>query len=495
MDLNSICKFELRKSRAGVPLQGLSRQQGSSLFFFAIFVLPLLAFLISLGLDIALYLADQHKTQIVIDEAARYGYHFLPYQEEARAAVNSYLQRFTSTRSGLSVEIGRDSISVKARRSNTFTFAQLLSRLVGEEIDVALPFAVSSVVRGTPIDAFIAVDSSSYLAPDVRFGPAWGGIGEWPAASLFENRLEVSLDDKKMDPRLLTQQCFNPAFSAIKQAAIYTYDYLTSFGLNAVGLGFYPGSGVVMDLARPVTPVLLDSSVVDQVQFPLYQHPLSSSEYCAAAAENETVFPQYRFPQRSNRLPSVQANEKGRPVYLIDPSSWRLNDDYLQFLRVQEVVWARAAHQDQRGDFAALLGEIWSQLAGANYLEQRGTLAADTRRLGIIISGDLPWAADYRFSTEQGEGLIGAAISKLARDAADLKSNLTLWFLVVRHSGYPGLDCENELAHFRSFVAQEEVIGIEGSLRFEVFGCVDPPQLLSVVADLIMKERVSLVAR
>lgn len=475
-------------------LSRLSRQHGSSFFFFAVFVLPLLAFLISLGLDVSFYLADQHKTQVIIDEAARYGYHFLPYQQEAQTAVNNYLRRFPSTRSGVTVEVGRDSIAIRVRRSTTFTFAQMLGHLVGEKIDVALPFGVNSVVRSTPIDAIIAVDSSRYLAPDVRFGTAWGGAQEWPAASFFENELALSFEGDTIDPHLLTQQCFNPAFSAIKRAAIFAYDYLSSFSLNAVGLGFFPGSGVSVDLARPVSPALLRGSNVDRFEFPLYQHPLSASEYCAAAAENEINFPQYQFPVRSAGLPVTEPGPEIKPAYIIDRSSWRLNSEYLPFLRAQEVVWSRAIHQDQRGDFAELLGEIWSQLAGAAYLEQRGTMAVSTRKLGIIIAGDLPWAGGYRFSTERGQGLIDAAISRLGQSASDLKTNLTLWLLVLRQPGNSGLDCNDELGHFRSFVENRELPGAEGPLSFEVYGCIEPDQLLATLADLMIKQRVSLVA-
>jgi len=154
-----------------------SGQSGSAMFFVAAFVLPLLAFLISLALDITVYFTDQSKTQIVLDEAALYSYHFLPYQQEARSAAESYLHRFGGISEGLVVDVGRDAIALTVRRNNSFSFAQLLSGLLGHDIDLALPLSVQSVVRGRPVDAFIAVDTSRYLSPDVYLGVVVFAVG------------------------------------------------------------------------------------------------------------------------------------------------------------------------------------------------------------------------------------------------------------------------------------------------------------------------------
>lgn len=472
-----------------------SGQSGSAMFFVAAFVLPLLAFLISLALDITVYFADQRKTQIVLDEAALYSYHFLPYPAEARSAAENYLKRFGGIAEGLVIDVGRDAIALTVRRNNSFTFAQLFSALLGHDIKLNLPLAVQSIVRGRPVDAFIAVDTSRYLSPDVHFGTAWGEIGTWPAATFFEKFHPISFDGELLQPRLLTQQCFNPAISAVKRAAIYAYDYLTSFGLNGVGLGFYPGSGVVIDLARPVGPLSLTDAQADRANFPLYQHPLASSEYCAAAAELETACPQYQFVGRSVRLPQERVDRTNQPANLVEPGLWRLNPDYLPYLRTEQVVWSRAVHQDQEGDFGLLLGELWTQLVGADYQPQRSSLASTPRRLAIVISGDLPQTSGYRFPTAQGRALLATALTRLSLMLTEQKRDLTIWFVLVKHSGYPGPDCDSEFLQFKAFLEEIEEIAPDQPLTIEPFGCIDPEMLLTVLADLLVRQRAGLIAR
>ena len=221
---------------------------GSISFFVAAFVIPFLFFLFSLSLDLSKYYTETQKAQKAADDAALFAYRFLPFGDQAVIAARNFLNDYGNLAEGAEITADGHSVSIALNATSALSFARLFGLQAG------VPMAAYARAWGTPLDAFIALDSSAQLGPAVPTGTPWGESDQWPAAYFFDALHPLYNQGVQIDPRLLTQRCFNPAFSALKKAAIAAYDYLSISPQNAVGVGFYPGAVSPLDLARDTLP-------------------------------------------------------------------------------------------------------------------------------------------------------------------------------------------------------------------------------------------------
>ena len=362
-------------------------EKGSAPLFFATFVLPFLFFLLSLSLDVGAYYSEQASTQKILDDTATYAYRFLPYAARAESAAEQYLARYGSVADGVAVSVVSDSIHLRATR----VFPLFFSRLFGAE-DVGIPLDVTSRVRGGAFDAFITFDTASYMAPAVSGTQGWGAPSEWPASGHFDNPV-FQPQQNPPDERVLTQQCFNPAISAVKAAAIATSDYLSSFSLNRVGIGLDSGNSIQpLEVIRPVrslAPIPQSDTHNQEAQFLDAANLWVRSIDCAAVAERFDSPSAYQFPNRSVHLPS-RGDFSGRPLSMVVPNQRELDPAILPFLQSREVAWSQVARTPQPGATAQLLNLAFSEVLTAPSMPSRGGLVDRVTKLVVIFAGELP---------------------------------------------------------------------------------------------------------
>lgn len=375
-----------------------ARENGSMTFFVAFVVLPVMFLLFSLSLDLATYFRETQRAQKILDDAAMYGYRFLPFTSQAESAIRAYLAEDKQLSDKVELNVTPDFISLSVNFPAHISFAKLIGA------DVQVPVTAITRVRGTPFDTFIAIDSSAYLGPAVLGGTAWGDALEWPAAQFFSvlNPLKDNL--VPVDPRNLTQQCFNPAFSQLKVSAISAYEYLAGFSLNAVGVGFYPSNVTFMDLAREVTPSGSRDGTNGEADLPLYRSPFSQSEYCAATAAYETNHLGYRFPTSNSTITGLWSPPQGKPD-MITNGSYEFNPEYQSYLQTSEVIWSRALQQGAMPNIDEVLIELRARLIAAKPVaadhRHRGGLVNKMVKVGIIFAGDVPRLARFGLAFEE----------------------------------------------------------------------------------------------
>lgn len=383
----------------------------------------------------------------MLDDAAIYAYRFLPDQNAAVERAEDYVA--SNSRYASSVEVLSDSRSITLQlntRTRIF-FAELFN------IDAGIPLRIFSSAAGTPFDVFIAIDSGNYLAPDIRNGSAWGDQG-WQAAYFFSTINPPFDQTGPLDARLATQQCFNPAFSALKSLALLTYNHICSFSSNSVGVGIYPGLGA-MDIIREVQPAgyVLENGA--EARFVAFS---GNSVLCAAAAENEPNFRQYNFP--------VLNAPAAAPLRRVIPGEWRINPAYQPFFTVADVVWSRAVSRNQPGDIIQVFEALRANLIGAAGIRQRQGLTGPARKMAIIFAGDLPWTAfQLRFPHQQVKAAIASQLSKLKRDLEAYRFNLKIYYVFFRHYGNRGVSL-NDAQQLNDFFNSDRRLG--ENLEFQV---------------------------
>lgn len=408
------------------PCLSTTSQKGSIAILVAAIILPTLFFIYTFSVDLGLYFAETRHLQDTIDAAALTAYRHLPNQGGAENAANSYITARLGE--GYSVETSAqdDQIRIGITKLMPLTFARYFGS------DLALPVNAFAVAHGTPFEAFIAVDLSSYLSPDVLTGPAWGT--DWPSAHFFRNIRPLSDGTTLIDPVLATQQCFNHTLSNVKSAALLIYEYLAAFQNNAIGLGFYPGTLGYIDVARGVQSRSQRSAggPEGEASWLPYNGVFALSDYCAAAAQEEPYEARFQFPAPAG--PLAESPISGTPAHLINPGTWRYNIDYTPYLRTRQVVWSQPARESQIGDTLQTIGELTSNLIGSTSRDLGG-ISNSLNKTGIIITASLPTSGGQTFPNASITSQLSTQLSETRAVAESNNQRLTLYYLVVPTPG------------------------------------------------------------
>lgn len=466
-------------------LRGFER--GSMTLFFAAAILPLLFLLFSLSIDAGRYYTASEKWQKVFDEAVTYGNRFLPYQTQAETATRAYLAQYGAD--SAQVVVGTDDVSAMLSLPLKLSFPQYFG------LDLSIPLTAYSRSRGTPFDAFVALDASGYMGPSLFGSAGWGDPLLWPASSFFEFEQPIVDTSGTLNPLLVTQQCFNPAFSLIKASAVRAFEFLAGFGKNSVGLGVYPGTGNYIDVVR--STVSPDARPVGggEVDFNLYAGVHNRNVLCAAAAEREQTHTGYRFPSANLALEPGGAGSAGGLIFPgADPSLYQVNAAYLPVLRAREVLWSQAVREGNFPDTQEVLREIRAQVVGAVFQGDRGGLAASAVKSIFIFSGDVPWSLGSRFPDGASQSLLQAQLAALRQDIIDSGNTLriSLAYIVTKHFGNASPDYDDRVLALQQLFAAEST----SSLRLEVVSVSSLDNLENgVLAPIIMRERTSVLAR
>lgn len=439
-------------------------EQGSTLFFVAAVLLPLIFFLFSLSIDVAKYYQEQRRVQKILDDTAMYAHRFLPYTEAAAAAAEAFLEQYPAYSEQVSVSAESDQIVLHHEGESRLMFARYFG------INKGIPLAVYSRTQGTPFDTVIMIDTSAYLAPEVLSEAAWGDEALWPEASFFVNDFPTQYKNingllTPLNLRVLTQQCFNPAFSAIKLASIRTYQYLASFKLNSVGVSYFPGITEQPGVLRPVSPPPVANAPLD-ITFPVYGGQYMRSDYCAAAAERELQHSAYRFPELATNMSGLWQPPAGAPLSMVKQDSWRYDEVYNPFLTLHQAIWSLSAKDNlqHRQEVVALLSNMKVQLVGALSNEERKGLVNRPMKTGIIFAGDVPWHNDERFPSGDSIDTLEQEFEALRVAAQEHELRFNLVYVLFPHPGNQG-NLVSRVNSLKTLFAQQSDPGMGLELR------------------------------
>ena len=454
------------------------KEAGSMSLYISAIVLPLMFFLLSLSVDIGAYVTETQAIQKIADETSLYASRFLPSAPEAKSAVKTYLNDHkisvlnlgdTDIKSRTAdVLINADSVQIDITSKVPMSFANIFMKIIGEGDSVAeIQTSASSLARATPLDVLIAMDTSSYLAPSAPTDEPWDEAGEWPAAEYFSDQ-DIRYDAELVDKRLLTQQCFNESFSALKRITIETYETLSSFRRNAVGLSFFPAVGRPVHNSRLLSPFIPESDIgtLGEASFQIYDReviavgPYASDEWCAASAEQEIDHLDYKFPDANTTLRNIDRSLA--PASIISPVDDRYDPLYSPFLEAREVVWSKAAHSNLQGNFVEVLKNIHDQVIGITAIASRGGLVAHAKKVVIIFLGDLPYAfAGQQFPAAIAKTAIQTEIEALREEVFRYKFDLNLFIVGFNHQGNAD-NFETQGGELRSFLESFTDLSREG---------------------------------
>lgn len=481
--------------------------RGSVAFFVAAILLPMIFFLFSISMDVSAYFTESEDAQKIVDDAALYSYRFLPSREDASRAARMFLEQRAAESgidpAGAVVNASSDKISVLLNSASRITFARWFG------IEAGIPYSVYAESRSTPLDIFIAMDTSAYLAPPAPDGTAWGKDTEWPAADFFRNvntrrTYSESAGSVEVDPRLITQQCFNPAFSALKQSVIGLYDYLASFSLNAVGVGFFPGYWDDLILAREVGPGGLRAGGAgnpgEADLETAHGSAFASNVWCAAAAEREINFPGYTFPGRNAKISYKDFDRSLKPVDMVIPSgpeNYIFNADYRPYLQTREVVWAQAINSMREPDTAKVLARAGGELLASGSIGERGGLVDRPARALIMLAGDLPRAGASRFPDAPVVSALQETLNSLKEGSETEGVNLKIYYVVFEHQGVSGGSWNAGLYQLKEMFKDISASGPENSgFAVQLFAGSDAASLTDKIsASLLLDKRTVMLAR
>ncbi|MCB0333480.1 MAG: Tad domain-containing protein, partial [Bdellovibrionales bacterium] len=362
---------------------------GATTLFFIFVLVPIFFFLAGISLDVTLYYSQKRRAQRALDEAAMFALKYLPYQEAAAQSISAFLERYPEISDHVQIDVTADTVNLQLLAPAQLIFPAYFG-YTGE-----IPFAALSRAQSMPLDAILMYDASSYLAPDLPLGAPWGDVVDWPAADLFSFDLTVLQDEdgdgspSPIDSRLLTQQCFNGAFSAIKRAVISTHSFLSAFDLNAVGVGSFPGNVPFVSIHHPVLPQAEDGEL-GQTEL----HPFSSqymkTDYCLAAAKREVNTLKYQMPLANSGLTNLWTPPTGAP-FAYDPENFLFNQDYEPYMPLSEAVWSTTTRQGETGNLQDIFTNIRTTLMTVGPIERRGGLVHKARKAAVVIFGDMPY--------------------------------------------------------------------------------------------------------
>ncbi len=361
-------------------------------------LIPILFLLLTICLDLSELYSEKAEMQRLIDEAALYGYRFLPFQTRAELAVEGYLNDLSKVRGSFNSVVRSDEVAISYHGRAPFRFAALWG------ISQGLEYEVNSRVKSAPINGVVLIEASQDVAPDER-SELWGEETEWPAARLFEHYLPFA---SSIDARRATQQCFNPIFSGIKLAALRLFDYLTSFEKNDVTLGFIPGTLNEVDIVnRGQSPLELSANMTPEY-FNIANGTFSKNGYCLAALKEEGAYSPYLLPPQKMDAPSP------RELPNTELAGYRVSERDLDALTTRELIWTRAVRPGV-SSIRSILDQVLKRFAEAHRPGTDDWTRRDgfSRDMAVIFASDVPREGNQRFPDDQVQAALRLSLARL----------------------------------------------------------------------------------
>lgn len=431
----------------GVLFRASRRTRGSVTVAFVSFVLPVLFLLFVVGFDLARYVQEEGRIQGVLDDAGKYGYQYLPNSELARSVAVEFLRAHNFS-GHTEVVVNPSAISLNYRGGIESIFAGIFG------VNGEIPVQLFSRIGGLPHKALILIEDGSDLAPALDDDSPWGSSSAWPTA----RSIESSFGKFQYNSRIVTQQCFNPTFSALKMAAIYLFEHLAASPENSVQFEFFPGTRDETERVRfPIT----------EEYFVTSSHPLMTHSHCYAIASEfgENV---YSFPNHANVWSHSVTQELGAPN-LVSSSDFAVTPALLPDLSMREVIWSRLVQGRNYADFGSVLGEAVTSLVGGNG-------EGDKEKAAYFFAAGYPRAAGTRFPAAPARHALAESLRKY-RSAADDQTHsasLQAFYVMVAPDG--GQDSVQSARVLQEFF--DEALGANSLLRMKVISAV-PERLMN----------------
>lgn len=475
-------------------------EHGSFLLFFAAAILPFLLVFSSLGLIIVKLNKEQRALQETLDRAAIAAAKKLPFTEAAYDAAH-----FLLTESGIPASHLANAIEVSPARVRITYDMQLptLLKAIAPHTLAAVRLAARTETAINAKDIIIFLDASSYMGPvptdstDTTWNNTGPG-GAWPVAEYFR-RLQsssnpITVDGVRPHPRALTQQCFNPAFSAFKEASIRLYDYFSKNPDNSVGVLIGPGSTQNVTVIRNLIPPEARNTSPGEGRFDFYRSITARDEFCLAAAKNEQHHAGYRVPLRGDPYywgAPGEVHFPDAPSSVIAMHEHSLRTEMLQTISVRDILWSTAVRRSYVGgsatqkivNFNTVLRKVSNLLLAAPFRAERAGMNHKTSRMGILMLGDIPWVQGQRLTAPDPaststpplhqvssfvRGAIKAQLSQIEARAKAAGIKIQLYISITKHPGmypaeqYPGCvaqDDEGRPAACNTFGSDTAVLG------------------------------------
>lgn len=403
-------------------------ERGSILLFIGAVVIPILLAFATISIDVSRISYLRSDLQGYLDETALYGVRYLPDQNQTVKSVTDYWMRF-DTKYPVAVTIKNDQVILETEIQYAPIFASFFEA-VGQRLSFPIP--IISKARTVPQDIAIVLDRGASSAPALLSGEddAWGDEKEWGSAALFQSEISLSYLGENIQPRIATQQCFNPAFSKLKTAILYSFKHLDKFSLNKLSVYGAPGLqgelGTIRQLSFPGTidPAFGDSHVdwdTDHyVRIEESEEGLPvKSIYCAAVADEEEHFRKYNFPE----------GFYNPDLHFVNHTSWDITESYP--LSFEHIIWTKTSIPGRFMDFKQIVSNLTYKLVLTRPEDRRGSLALYTNKVALIFSGDVPYIGGIRFdqlSLGHREELRGE-LTHFGEECVAQKSHCTVFYV------------------------------------------------------------------
>lgn len=518
-------------------MSGRMSERGSFLLFFAAAILPLIGFMMLLSLDISVYFKAEQKLQEAADDAALLAWRYLPYQSLAINAVKDLVKQrgLSGSLSYAGMATADGSSSANFNDEFEVVLEQQIQPVFGSFISGSIKFPIRSIARSrsTPVDIFIAVDRSQYIAP-ASINEIWGSFSDSskyfrdsaPFTSFIDHKTSLPVS-REQAAIYMTQLCFNLYFSQLKSTALNIYEYLAGAGRNGIGMGVFPGIELdpmftLRPLLRPaeqVRPNIADSGEAMALQgaasgffqdsYYYDKNQLGASSWCAAAAEQEM---QFKAPVSYGADDSAPITKIWKPAFsgtnerqVSFNSSGEVvfNPAYQSFLTLRESLWSAVA-KNSLPDSSAVIDSAIVQLAQGpdsesyNHQSVRGGLTGTSTKTAIILAGDVPYYRGMRFERESDPvaARLASSISiirELVVENPELRVKVI--FIIADDPARPASDSLNEIEE-RSlrlgmfFEQQQELVDLRGRLILHSFYARDFKALnQDLLASILLEDR------
>ena len=394
---------------------------GSAALTFMVVLLPLILMFLLLAFDAKNFFTDRLRNQQILDEAALIAARYLPSDDSVDEAVKHYLNEFNQELASAAViknynSLGRGKIELNA----SLPIHSVLAEYIG--LEKKFKYTIASSVKLLPRKVVLFLDSSSYLGPRRDDDLDLWGQENWPAAKFYA---KSGLEED--EARWLTKQCFNPAFSSIKQAAINILDFVSAFSNNEFGLLMGPDFDKGVSVVHELGPITGASTGV----FDFYESGKVSDRNCLRLTESEPERSGYKVPPVSNRLLETSFHNEFN------------NFKKPNNLSLRRLIWTRAVRQEEADqgprivNISSVISQVGNSLLGSFLADSQAVQLE--RAIALVFFGDLPYQDGVRFPDTRVNNAMESKLLSLNKKLKRVNRKAGIYFITTRHQGnYPG---------------------------------------------------------
>jgi len=346
-------------------------QRGKAGPIFALLIVPILALVLLIGVEIAGILSMVRSFETRLDRVALIAGRHLPDASAAIATAQVEMVKLGENIGGRCNSITPSSGVIEGGIVLKIECMYVPRGIASLGIGGAeWRFQAKSEVVRAATDLMLLIDSSAYLGP--RGGVRWGSE---PSSTYFR---EMYGDTE--EALLRTQQCNNPVIRGIKRFALAAYPKYINAHSGRIGIGFFPGNVRDLDGSTGGSPYL---SVVKN----LNHSAVTEANYAGVSGSDHECRQVSDFEFDHQELFSI-------PEYAMrDPSG------------IGTQIWGKVISDNN----SHLTGNTWMSLMEGFRYGAGGSLTGDLfgsdRELNVVVlAGDVPRSGGERFPWIGGIG-------------------------------------------------------------------------------------------